>query len=169
MPKQRAQRGDPAVAGIWHYRLHGPPAAGHLPTIDRWASPSMDAALAKGALESLPEYAAGLVAGSKPKLFRASALVAAGDPERRRRPALNDAPHRILQQTKKAPSSRDSLIQQSGMTLNPTSRQCASQSKVHSSGRSRQRALAAQLSRVAFIYVGGNHLSCAPKQRAAEV
>ena len=59
----------------------------------------MDAALAQGALESLSESAAGLVGGSKPKVLRASALVASRDPERRRRPALHDAPHCLLQQT----------------------------------------------------------------------
>ena len=99
MPKDRAQRGDPPVAGVWQHRFHGPLAAGHLPAVNGRASPGMDAALAQGALESLSESAAGLVGGSKPKVLRASALVAPRDSEGRRRPALHDAPHGLLQQT----------------------------------------------------------------------
>jgi hypothetical protein len=56
----------------------------------------MDAALAQGAFESLPECAAGLVGRAKPKILRASTLIAASDPERRRRPTLHDAAHRLF-------------------------------------------------------------------------
>ena len=59
----------------------------------------MDAALAQDALERLSECAVGLLGGSKPEVLRASALVAPRDPEGRRRPALHDAPHGLLQQT----------------------------------------------------------------------
>ena len=99
MSKERAQRGDPPVAGVWQHRFHGPLAAGHLPAVNGRTSPGMDAALAQDALESLSECAAGLVGGSKPKVLRASALVASRDPERRRWPALHDAPHGLFQQT----------------------------------------------------------------------
>jgi hypothetical protein len=98
MPQKRAQRGDPPVAGVWQHRLHGPLAAGHLPAVNGRASPSMDTALAQGSLESLSESAAGIV-GSKPKVFRASPLVASRDSEGWRWPALHNAPHRLLQQT----------------------------------------------------------------------
>ena len=99
MPKERAQRGDPPVAGVGQHRFHAPQAAGHLPPVNGRASSGMDAALAQDALESLLERAAGLLGGSKPEVLRASALVAPRDPERRRRPALHDAPHGLLQQT----------------------------------------------------------------------
>ena len=99
MPKERAQRGDPPVAGVWQHRFHAPLAAGHLPAVDGRTSSGMDAALAQGALERLSESAAGLVGGSKPKVLRASALVASRDSERRRWPTLHDAPHGFLQQT----------------------------------------------------------------------
>jgi hypothetical protein len=92
MPQKRAQRGDPPVAGVWQYHLHGPLAVGHLPGVNSRTSSGMDAALAQGAFESLPECAAGLVGRAKPKILLASAVVAASDPERRRRPTLHDAP-----------------------------------------------------------------------------
>ena len=59
----------------------------------------MDAALAQGALERLSESAAGFVGGSKPKLFRASALVTSRDSGGGRRPTLHDAPHGLFQQS----------------------------------------------------------------------
>jgi hypothetical protein len=99
MSKERAQRGDPPVAGVWQHRLHGPLAAGHLPTVNGRASSSMDAALAQGALERLSKCAARLVGGSKPKLLRASPFVASRDSEGGRRPTLHNAPHGLFQQT----------------------------------------------------------------------
>jgi hypothetical protein len=99
MPQKRAQRGDPPVAGVWQRRFHCSLATGHLPAVNTRASSGMHAALAQGALESLSKSAAGLVAGSKPKLFRASALVTSRDSEGGRRPSLNDAPHSLLEQT----------------------------------------------------------------------
>ena len=85
--------------GVWQHRLLAPLGAGHLPAVNGRASSSMDAALAKSALESLPECAAGLVGGSKPKLFCVSTLVASRDSERGRGSTLDDAPHRVFQQT----------------------------------------------------------------------
>ena len=99
MSKERAQRGDPSVAGVWQHRFHGPLAAGHLPAVNGRTSPGMDAAPAQDALKRLSESAAGVAGGSKPKLFRASALVASRDSERGRWPALHDSPHGLFQQT----------------------------------------------------------------------
>lgn len=99
MSKERAQRGDSPVAGVWQHRFHCSLAAGHLPAVNSRASSGMDAALAQGALEGLSESAAGLVGGSKPKVLGASALVASRDSEGGRRPTLHDAPHGLFKQT----------------------------------------------------------------------
>jgi hypothetical protein len=99
MSKERAQRGDPPIAGVWQHRLHGPLTAGYLPTVNGRASSSMNAALAQGAFERLSESAAGLFGGSKPKGLGAAALVASRDSEGGWRPTFHDSPHGLFQQT----------------------------------------------------------------------
>jgi hypothetical protein len=99
LSKERAQRGDSPVAGIRQHRFHGSLAVGRLLPVNGRTSSGMDAALAQDALERLLECAAGIAGRSQPEVLRASALVAPRDPERRRRPTLDDAAHRFLQQT----------------------------------------------------------------------
>ena len=98
LSKERAQRGDPTVAGVGQHGFHGSLAVGHLPPVNGRTSSGMNAALAQDALERLSEGATGLVAGSKPKIFRLSTFVASRDSERGRWPTLHDAPHGLFQQ-----------------------------------------------------------------------
>ena len=96
MSKEGAQGGNPPVAGVWQHCFHAAQAAGHLPAVNGWASPGMDAAPAQDVFESLSESAAGIVGGSKPKLLRPSSLVASRDSEGGWRPALHDAPSILM-------------------------------------------------------------------------